>query len=87
MRTVRPAANRLVDGGHTRLPTYAAGAEGRVLRCHGAHVLPDANAHGFGEAPEPLYSVVFPASELWAHAEHPGDEVCLDLWQSYLEAI
>ena len=87
VRTVRPAANRLVDGGHTRLPTYAAGAEGRVLRCHGAHVLPDANAHGFGEAPEPLYSVVFPASELWVHAEHPGDEVCLDLWQSYLEAI
>lgn len=85
VRTVKPAANRLVDGGHTRLPAYAAGAQGRIVRGHGAHVLPDANAHGFGECPEPLYSVVFPASELWAAPEHPGDEVVLDLWQSYLE--
>ncbi|GAA6200307.1 nitrile hydratase subunit beta [Aquicoccus sp. SU-CL01552] len=85
VRTLRPAANRLVDGGHTRLPAYAAGAEGRVLRCHGAHVLPDAHAHGLGEAPEPLYTVVFPAGELWAAPENPRDEVTLDLWQSYLE--
>jgi len=85
VRTVRPAANRMVDGGHTRLPIYAAGATGRVLRCHGAHVFPDAHAHGLGEAPEPLYTVVFPAGELWAHPENPRDEVTLDLWQSYLE--
>ena len=85
VRTRRPAANRLVDGGHTRLPAYAAGASGHILRLHGTHVLPDANAHGLGEAPEPLYAVVFPASELWAHPEHPRDEVILDLWQSYLE--
>lgn len=83
--TARPAANRLVDGGHTRLPAYAAGARGRVVICHGAHVLPDSNAHGLGEAPEPLYAVAFPASELWAAPEHPRDEVILDLWQSYLE--
>ncbi len=83
--TARPAANRLVDGGHTRLPVYAAGARGRILRLHGTHVLPDSNAHRLGEAPEPLYAVVFPASELWASPEHPDDEVVLDLWQSYLE--
>ncbi len=83
--TARPAANRLVDGGHTRLPVYAAGARGHILRLHGTHVLPDANAHRLGEAPEPLYAVVFPASELWAAPEHPDDEVVLDLWQSYLE--
>ncbi|MFT7593577.1 MAG: nitrile hydratase beta subunit [Paracoccaceae bacterium] len=85
VRTLRPAANRLVNGGHTRLPSYAAGAQGRILRCHGAHVLPDSNAHGLGEAPEPLYAVVFAAGELWAAPENPGDEVVLDLWQSYLE--
>lgn len=85
VRTVRPAANRLIDGGHTRLPAYAAGATGRVLRCHGAHVLPDAHAHGLGEAAEPLYTVVFPAGELWAAPENPRDEITLDLWQSYLE--
>ncbi len=85
VRTLRPAANRLVDGGHTRLPAYAAGATGRILRLHGTHVLPDSNAHGLGEAPEPLYAVIFPASELWADPEHHRDEVVLDLWQSYLE--
>ena len=85
VRTLRPTANRLVEGGHTRLPIYAAGATGRILRLHGTHVLPDSNAHGLGEAPEPLYAVVFPASELWTNPEHPEDEVVLDLWQSYLE--
>ncbi|MGV6847064.1 MAG: nitrile hydratase subunit beta [Marinibacterium sp.] len=84
VETVRPAANRLVDGGHTRLPAYAAGAQGRILRIHGFHVLPDSNAHGLGEAPEPLYSVAFAASALWAAPEQDGDEVVLDLWQSYL---
>lgn len=83
--TVRPAANRLVDGGHTRLPVYASGARGRILRLHGTHVLPDSNAHGLGEAPEPIYAVVFAASELWAAPEHPADQVVLDLWQSYLQ--
>ncbi|XDB00285.1 nitrile hydratase subunit beta [Sulfitobacter sp. LCG007] len=85
VRTRAVAENLLVEGGHTRLPAYAAGARGRILRCHGSHVLPDASAHGLGDAPEPLYAVAFPASELWAHPEHPGDEVVLDLWQSYLE--
>ncbi|MCB1363441.1 MAG: nitrile hydratase subunit beta [Rhodobacteraceae bacterium] len=85
VRTRRPADNRLVAGGHTRLPAYAAGATGRILRHHGNHVLPDSNAHGLGEAPEPLYAVVFAAGELWAAPENPSDEVSLDLWQSYLE--
>lgn len=82
--TRKLAQNAEVSGGHTRLPTYAAGAKGRILKLHGTHVLPDSNAHGLGEAPEPLYAVAFPASELWAHPEHPRDEVVLDLWQSYL---
>lgn len=84
--TRKQPENTFVPGGHTRLPAYAAGARGRVLRLHGTHVLPDSNAHGLGEAPEPLYAVAFAASELWAHPEHPRDEVVLDLWQSYLEA-
>lgn len=83
--TRRISANRLVDGGHTRLPCYAAGAQGRILRYHGTHVLPDSSAHRLGEAPEPLYAVAFPASALWENPEHPNDEVILDLWQSYLE--
>jgi nitrile hydratase len=86
VRARKPSANAFVDGGHTRLPSYAAGAAGRVVRLHGCHVLPDANAHGLGEQPEPLYAVAFAAAELWANPEHPRDEVVLDLWQSYLES-
>lgn len=77
--------NLEVAGGHTRLPAYAAGKAGRILRYHGTHVLPDSNAHGLGEAPEPLYAVAFKASVLWAQPEHPQDEVILDMWQSYLD--
>jgi len=77
--------NMMVNGGHTRLPAYAAGAPGRILRLHGTHVLPDSNAHRLGEAAEPLYAVVLRAGDIWAHPEHPGDEVILDLWDSYLE--
>ena len=84
---VRPhAENKKINGGHTRLPRYAAGAKGRILMSHGSHILPDSNAHGAGEAPEPLYAVIFAASDLWTHPEHPKDEVVLDMWQSYLEA-
>ena len=79
--------NQRISGGHSRLPAYAAGKKGRIIQCYGAHVFPDANAHGLGEAPEPLYCVAFKAGELWAHPEHPDDEVMLDLWQSYLEPI
>ena len=84
VRTRLPARNVLVDGGHTRLPAYAAGHVGRILRYHGAHVLPDSNAHFLGEAPEPLYAVAFVAADLWGASERAGDEVILDLWQSYL---
>lgn len=85
VRTLHLAGNRLVDGGHTRLPTYAQAATGRILRLHGAHVLPDSSAHRLGDAAEPLYAVAFPASALFVNPEHPRDEVILDLWQSYLE--
>lgn len=76
--------NVKVQGGHSRLPAYAAGATGTVVRVHGHHVLPDSNAHGQGEAPEPLYAVAVKARDIWAHPEHPHDEVILDLWDSYL---
>ncbi|MCW3784052.1 nitrile hydratase subunit beta [Defluviimonas salinarum] len=86
VKTRLPARNAFVAGGHTRLPSYAAGQTGTVVLVHGPHVLPDANAHGLGENPETLYTVAFAAADLWGAAEGPGDEVTLDLWQSYLEA-
>lgn len=87
VRTRRPARNIAVAGGHTRLPSYAAGAQGEVILVHGVHVFPDSNAHGLGEAAEPLYAVRFTAKELWGTEAEGDDEMVLDMWQSYLEAI
>ena len=81
------ARNEYVEGGHTRLPSYAAGKTGSIVKCHGAHVLPDTNAHGLGENPEPLYAVAFPAQCLWGDGAAEGDEVILDIWQSYLSPV
>ena len=47
--------------GHTRLPRYARGKLGRIEAVQGFHVFPDSNAHGRGEAPQWLYTVVFDA--------------------------
>ncbi len=71
--------------GHTRLPRYARGRLGVIERDHGAHVLPDTNAHGLGEQPERLYGVAFTARELWGEDARGGDSLHLDLWDRYLE--
>lgn len=78
-------ARTLNPVGHTRLPRYARGRAGVIARDHGAHVLPDANAHGLGESPQRLYGVRFAARELWGEAARAGDSVHLDLWDSYLD--
>ena len=69
---------------HTRLPGYARGKCGTVERVHGSHVFADAHAQGLGECPEPLYTVVFDARELWGGDATPGLRVSIDAWQSYL---
>jgi nitrile hydratase beta subunit len=72
--------------GHTRLPRYARGREGKIVRHHGTHSFPDSNAHGQGEAPQHLYAVKFSAQTLWGEQGNPKDGVTLDLWESYLES-
>ena len=83
----RVRARNIHPPGHTRLPRYARGHIGTVVRCHGTHVFPDSNAHGKGEDPQPLYSVRFTASELWGPDATSGDHVYLDLWEDYLETV
>ncbi|MBI2717330.1 MAG: nitrile hydratase subunit beta [Rhizobiales bacterium] len=73
----------LTREGHTRLPRYAMGRLGEIVAVHGAHVFPDASAHGKGEDPHWLYGVRFSARELWG--KDTPDSVCLDLWEPYLE--
>lgn len=78
-------ARTLNPTGHTRLPRYVRGRRGSIVRDHGAHVFPDANAHGLGEQPRRLYGVRFAARELWGEAAGAADSVHLDLWEPYLE--
>lgn len=71
--------------GHTRLPRYARGKEGVIDAVREGYVFPDTNAHGEGENPQWLYTVVFAASELWGEGADPTLEVSIDAWESYLE--
>jgi nitrile hydratase len=72
--------------GHTRLPRYARDKIGRVHLHHGAHVLPDANAHGNGECPTHLYTVAFTARALWGPEASAKDKVFLDIWECHLDS-
>ena len=73
--------------GHTRLPRYARGKAGAIVRNHGIFVFPDTNAHFLGEQPQYLYSVRFVARELWGDQASPRDFINIDMWDSYLEHI
>ena len=70
---------------HTRLPRYARGKPGVVVRDYGVFVFPDSNAEGRGENPQHLYSVRFAARELWGDQANRQDVVYIDLWDDYLE--
>lgn len=73
--------------GHTRLPTYLTGRTGVVETVQGGFVLPDTNAHGQGEAPQHVYTVVFDGAEIWGPDAEPGLTVSADLWEGYLERV
>lgn len=77
-------AKRHGVAGHTRLPMYVRDHVGCILRHHGAHVFPDANAHG-EKCFEHLYTVRFTAAELWGKASPRQAAVFVNLWESYLE--
>ncbi|ALG12545.1 SH3-like domain-containing protein [Kibdelosporangium phytohabitans] len=67
---------------HTRLPSYARGAVGTIVRPQGAHLLPDDVARGISAPEEAVYAVRFTARELFGTGDHT---VTLSLWESYLE--
>ena len=70
---------------HTRLPRYVRGHSGTVERVNGCHVFPDSNAHGLGENPQWLYTVVFDGRELWGDDADPNLKVSIDAFEPYLE--
>lgn len=71
--------------GHTRLPRYAKGKTGTIETVQGSFVFPDGNAHGRGENPQWVYTVVFDGSEIWGESADPGQTISIDAWESYLE--
>lgn len=71
--------------GHTRLPRYARGKIGTIDAIREGFVFPDSNAHGKGENPQRVYTVVFDAAELWGEGADPTLTVSIDAWESYLE--
>lgn len=81
----RVRARNINPTGHTRLPRYARGKTGVIVRDHGVYVFPDTNAHFQGEKRQHVYAVRFAARELWGEDASPRDSVHLDLWDDYLE--
>jgi nitrile hydratase len=71
---------------HTRLPRYARGQVGEVVDVQGTWPLADDRARGFPDPRvEPVYTVRFPADDLWGP---PGGHwVHVELWESYLEVV
>lgn len=72
---------------HTRLPTYARGKLGVVERVHGRNVLPDVRAVRGGEVWEHTYLVAFDAREVFGGRAEAGQELTLDVWESYIEPV
>ncbi|TCU40130.1 nitrile hydratase beta subunit [Rhizobium azibense] len=72
---------------HTRLPRYARARIGVVEAVQGSFVFPDDNAHGKGENPQWVYTVVFDGREIWGVGADPSLTVSIDAWESYLEPL
>jgi len=70
---------------HTRLPRYARGHAGEIMRIVGCHVFPDSNASNAGEDPHWLYTVRFDGRKLWGEDSDPTVKVCIEAWEPYLE--
>ena len=83
-RVVAPAP---AQPGHTRLPGYAVGRPGTVVKLHPAEVLPDSTAHNRGERPQHVYCVGYDAQTLWGDEAEPNVTIHVDLYECYLTAV
>lgn len=81
----RVVARNIHPTGHTRLPRYARGKRGVIDRDHGVFIFPDTNAMSRDKKPQHLYTVRFAARELWGPAASARDNVCVNLWDDYLD--
>ena len=82
----RVRARNINPIGHTRLPRYARGKAGTIVRDHGVFAFEDTNASERQiQKPQHVYSVRFAAQELWGQQASPRHAVYIDMWDDYLE--
>lgn len=81
----RVVVRNMQPAGHTRVPRYVRGKTGVIDRDHGVFVFPDTSAHGQGDKPQHVYSVRFPARELWGPSVLERETLYIDLWDDYLD--
>lgn len=83
----RVRARNIHPEGHTRLPRYARGKQGMVVRDNGVFALQDTDVNGqsLPGKPQHVYTVRFEARQLWGPAASARDSVYVDLWEDYLE--
>ena len=83
----RVRARNINPVSHTRLPKYARGKTGVIVRDHGVYDFPDTKAHFQGDKRQHVYSVQFSARELWGQSVSQHDSVYVDMWDDYLERV
>ncbi|MDQ0454859.1 nitrile hydratase subunit beta [Rhizobium paknamense] len=83
----RVRARNIHPATHTRLPRYARGKTAVVEAVQGGFVFADDNAHGRGENPQWVYTIVFDAGEIWGEGADPTLTISIDAWESYLEPV
>ena len=81
------AARNLNPTGHTRLPRYIRGKRGVIERINGWYRLQDEEIEGLGPNPQTIYTVQFPAREVWGPRADPHLTVYLEMWEGYLEPV
>ena len=71
---------------HIRTPWYLRGERGTVVRHLGDFANPEDLAFARPAAKLPLYHVRFDQPSLW-HEGHAGDEVVVEIFSTWLEAL
>ncbi|MEO1396136.1 MAG: SH3-like domain-containing protein [Cyanobacteria bacterium J06634_5] len=72
---------------YTRLPRYARGKVGKVVKDYGVFVFPDTVGQRISTKPQHVYSICFSAQELWGMEASVNDSLYLDLFDDHLEAL
>lgn len=72
---------------YTRLPRYARGKVGEVVKDYGVFVFPDTMGQRLSTKPQHVYSIRFSAQEIWGMEASTNDSLYLDLFDDHLEPL